>query len=136
MNKLDDLLTIPTACLIIVLAVLTLLIRRLAEAIWPTLSTTTAPSMAERIWEEFALPAVPALMGTLFCWLIPPSMYPYPAVACVTTLSRILYGFSLGWFSSGGYRGISGILKKKWNVSLPGDSEPPPHMNNGGGPHP
>jgi hypothetical protein len=126
MNSLDQVLTLPTACLIVVLAVLTLLARKLAEAIWPTLSTATSPSMAERIWEEFALPTVPALMGTLFCWLVPPSAYPYPAVACVTTLSRVLYGFSLGWFSSGGYRGISAVLKKKWNVSLPGDTDPPP----------
>jgi hypothetical protein len=128
MNKLDDILTIPTLCLIIVLAVLTLLVRKLAEAVWPVLSDKTPLTMAERVWEEFALPACPAIMGTLFCWLITPIYYPYPAVACVTTLSRVLYGFSLGWFSSGGYRGISAVLKKKWNVSLPGDTDPPPRM--------
>jgi hypothetical protein len=128
MNKLDDLLTIPTLCLIVVLAVLTLLLRKLAEAIWPTLSSSTQLTMAERIWEEFALPATPAVMGTLFCLVVPPSAYPYPTVASVTLLSRVLYGFSLGWFSSGGYRGISALLKKKWNVSLPGDTDPPPKM--------
>lgn len=132
MNKLDDILTVPTLCLIIVLAVLTLLIRKLAEAIWPTLSTATSPSMAERVWEEFALPATPAVMGTLFCLIVPPSAYPYPAVASVTLLSRVLYGFSLGWFSSGGYRSISALLKKKWNVNLPGDTDPPPRMNGSG----
>lgn len=126
MNKLDDLLTIPTLCLIVVLAVLTLLTRKLAEAIWPVLSKDTPLTAAERVWETFALPAIPAVLGTLFCALIPPSMYPYPAVAVVTPLSRMLYGFSLGWFSSGGYRGISAVLKKKWNVSLPGDTDPPP----------
>jgi hypothetical protein len=135
MNKLDDLLTIPTLCLIIVLAVITLLLRKLAEAIWPVLSADTPLTRAERVWEEFVLPTIPALMGTLFCWLVPPTAYPYPPVACVTTLSRVLYGFSLGWFSSGGYRGISAVLKKKWNVNLPGDTDPPPRMNGSGPGH-
>jgi hypothetical protein len=126
MNKLDDVLTIPTACLIIVLAVLTLLVRKLVEALWPTLGTKTPLSRAQRVWEQFALPAIPAVMGTIFCAVIAPTYYPYPAVASVTWLSRVLYGFSLGWFSSGGYRGISAVLKKKWNVSLPGDTDPPP----------
>lgn len=128
MDGLDSIATVPTACLIVVLAVLTLLIRRLAEAIWPTLSTATVLSRAERVWETFALPATPAILGMLFCAIVPPRMYPYPTVAVVTPLSRILYGFSLGWFSSGGYRGISAILKKKWNINLPGDTDPPPPM--------
>ena len=126
MNKLDDILTVPTLCLIVCLAVLTLLIRRLAEALWPTLSSTTPLSRAQRVWEMFLLPALPALLGTLFCLIVSPQYYPYPPVASVTHLSLVLYGFTLGWFSSGGYRGISAILKKKWNVSLPGDTDPPP----------
>jgi hypothetical protein len=132
MNKLDDLLTIPTMCLIVVLAVLTLLLRKLAEAIWPTLSSATPSTVAERVWEEFALPAIPAVLGTLFCALVPPTLYPYPPMVIVTPLSRVLYGFTLGWFSSGGYRGISAVLKKKWNVSLPGDTDPPPRINGTG----
>jgi hypothetical protein len=126
MNKLDDILTVPTACLIVVLAVLTLLIRRLVEALWPTLSNATPVSRAQRVWEMFFLPALPALLGTLFCLVVSPQYYPYPPVASVTRLSLVLYGFALGWFSSGGYRGISAVLKKKWNLSLPGDSDPPP----------
>jgi hypothetical protein len=133
MNSLDQLLTIPTLCLIVVLAVLTLLLRKLAEAIWPTLSAKTPTTIAERVWEEFVLPAVPALMGAAFCAIAGPNLYPYPAVAAVTPLSRVLYGFALGWFSSGGYRGISAVLKKKWNISLPGDTDPPPRINGTGG---
>lgn len=126
MNKLDDVLTIPTACLVVVLAVLTLLVRKLAEALWPTLGIGTPLSRAQRVWEQFALPAIPALLGTVFCATVAPEYYPYPAVASVTWLSRVLYGFTLGWFSSGGYRGISAVLKKKWNIALPGDTDPPP----------
>lgn len=128
MNKLDDILTLPTACLIVVLAVMTLLVRRLMESVWPTLSGKTPLSRAQRVWEMFALPALPALLGTLFGLLVSPTRYPYPAVATVTTLSRVLYGFTLGWFSSGGYRGISALLQKKWSVSLPGISDPPPPL--------
>jgi hypothetical protein len=126
MNKLEDVLTVPTACLIIVLAAVTMLLRKLVEAWYPTLSKTTALSRAQRVWEQFALPAIPAVLGTLFAAFVSPQRYPYPAVASVTWLSRVLYGFSLGWFSSGGYRGISAMLKKKWNVGLPGDTDPPP----------
>jgi hypothetical protein len=127
-NGLDQILTVPTACLIVVLAVMTLLARKLVEAVWPTLSSTTPLSRAQRVWEMFGLPALPAVLGMLFCLAVPLRSYPYPPVAAVTPLSRVLYGFTLGWFSSGGYRGISALLKRKWNVSLPGDTDPPPPL--------
>jgi hypothetical protein len=120
-NKLDDILTIPTACLIVVLASVTLLVRRLVEALNPSLSTKTPLTRSQRVWEMFVLPALPAFFGTLFGLVVTPTLYPYPAVATVTTLSRVLYGFTLGWFSSGGYRTISAVLQKKWDISLPGE---------------
>jgi len=129
MNTLGDLLTIPTGCLIVVLAVMTLLLRRLIEALWPTLSNKTPLTRSQRVWEQFGLPALPAALGTLFCLLVGPSLYPYPAIAATPALSRVLYGFTLGWFSSGGYRGISALLLKKWNVSLPGISDRPPALD-------
>ncbi len=128
MNSLDQLLTVPSACLIVVLAVLTLLLRRLVESILPALSAATPTTVAQRVWENFVLPAVPALLGTVFCALVGPGLFPYPAVVVVTPLSRILYGFTLGWFSAGGYRYIVSLLKQKWNVSLPGNTDPPPPL--------
>ena len=125
MNKLDDLLTIPTACLIVLLAVVTILVRRLVEDIWPTLSSKTPVTVMQRIWENFILPALPAFMGLLFCVIVPPTLFPYPAVAAQTRVSLALYGFSLGWFSSGGYRYIVSVLKKKWNIDPP-ETPPPP----------
>lgn len=119
MNKLDDLLTLPTACLIVALAVVTLLVRRFIESMWPTLSVTTPTSRAQRVWENFILPAIPAFLGTVFCSVIPPALYPYPSIATVTRLSLALYGFSLGWFSSGGYSYVVSILKKKWDITAP-----------------
>ena len=119
MNKLDDTLTLPTVFLIVVLAVVTMLIRRLVEAIWPTLSATTPLSRAQKIWEQLCLPVIPALLGLLFCSLVPPSFYPYPAVATATRLSLSFYGFTLGWFSSGGYRYITSVLKQRWNIDAP-----------------
>ena len=129
MNKLEDIFTLSTACLIVVLAVLTLLIRRLVEALYPTLSVKTPASRAQRVWEMFALPALPATLGTLFGMIVPPVLYPYPSVAAVTSLSRIFYGFTLGWFSSGGYRFIVALVKQKWGVTLPGASDPPPPID-------
>lgn len=117
MQKLEDLLTVPTACLIVVLAAMTLLIRRLVEALNPGLSTKTPMTRAQRVWELFALPAIPAFLGTMFGLIITPVLYPYPSVAAVTTVSRVLYGFTLGWFSSGGYRVVVSLLKQKWNFS-------------------
>ena len=129
MNSLASTLTLPTACLSVMLAGMTLLIRRLMEALFPTLGTTTPISRAQRVWEQFALPAIPALLGTFFGIVVSPTAYPYPAVAVVTPLSSVLYGFTLGWFSSGGYRVIVALVKKKWNVVLPGASDPPPPLH-------
>ena len=125
MNKLDDLLTIPTACLVVLLAVLTILLRRLVEDIWPVLSSKTPVTVTQRIWENFILPALPAVMGLVFCSTVPPALFPYPAVAAQTRISLALYGFSLGWFSSGGYRYVVSVLKKKWNID-PTETPPPP----------
>jgi hypothetical protein len=126
MYKLEDVLTLPTGCLVVLLAVVTLLLRRLIEALNPSLSKDTPATRGQRVWEMFCLPALPAALGTLFCSVVPPRMYPYPAVAMVTPLSLATYGFTLGWFSSGGYRAIAALLQRKWNVAIPGGSDPPP----------
>lgn len=126
MNKLEDLVTLPTGCLIVALAVITLLFRRLMEAAFPTLGVKTPLSRAQRVWEQFVLPATPAALGALFGILVTPAQYPYPAIAVVTPLSRTLYGFALGWFSSDGYRYLLAFVKTKWNISLTGASNPPP----------
>jgi hypothetical protein len=121
MNKLDDLLTIPTACLIIFLVALTMLTRRFVESFWPELSTKTPVTTRQRLWELFILPAIPAVLGMTFCLIVPASVWPYyPSVASATRLSLGIYGWALGWLSASAYQQISNVLKKKWNVELPG----------------
>ncbi len=125
MPTLDDILTWPTAFLLLGLYVTSFAIRRLCEAIWPTLSDKTPLTRAERVWDEFVLPTLPALLGLVFCLSCPPTLFAYPEVVKATWVSRALYGLGTGWFAAWGYRVIKGVLKQKWNIPFPDDSLPP-----------
>jgi len=125
-NKLDDILTMPTASLLLGIYILSFALRRFFESIWPMLSSKTPTTIYERVWEEFILPTMPALLGLVFCLSCPPRLFPYPAVVAASWVSRALYGLGVGWFAAWGYRVVTSILKKKWNIPFPGDSDPPP----------
>lgn len=122
MHQLDDVLTIPTALLLVAIYIVSFAVRRLVEAIWPELDQKTPVTRAERIWEEFVLPTMPAFLGVVFCLAVPPRLFPYPAVAAATVVSRVLYGLGTGWFASWGYRMIKSVLQKRWNVPFPDDT--------------
>jgi hypothetical protein len=131
--SLSSIFTIPTFLLAISINVLMLLIRRVFELAWPTLASHTPKSLAENIWERIALPTLPAVVGAIFCWVIPPAVdgaltgFSYPAVV-TGTASRILYGVGTGFFSTYLYGVFKFLLKKEWNIDLPfpGDSTKPP----------
>ena len=121
--KLEDILSLPTLLLVLGIYIVSFLIRRWSEAIWPTLSNKTPMSRAELIWEEAFLPSLPSLLGVLFCWLVPPTVYFYPVVVAASVPSRILYGLGTGWFSAWGYRVFKFIIQKKWNIPFPDDNQ-------------
>lgn len=123
MNKLDDVLTPATVFFLLGIYIVSFAIRRLFEALWPTLSSATPVSRASRVWEEFVLPTMPAALGCAFCLLCPPSLFPYPAVV-ETSVSRALYGLGTGWFAAWGYRVVKALLQKKWNIPFPDDAKP------------
>lgn len=126
MNTLDEVLTLPTAFLLLGIYIVAFGVRRFVEALWPTLSTATPTTVAERVWEEFVLPTLPALLGLAFCLLCPSKLFPYPAVVASSWVSKALYGLSTGWFAAWGYRVVKALLQKRWNIAFPDDSTPPP----------
>lgn len=122
MNKLEDLLSLPTLFLLLGIYIVAYGIRQFLESVWPTLSSKTATTVPERIWESFVLPVMPAVLGAVFCLVCPPRLFAYPAVAAATWVSRVLYGLVVGWFAAWGYAIISSIIKKKWNIPFPDGS--------------
>ena len=119
--QLEDILSLPTAFLVLGIYITAFIIRRFAEAVWPTLSNKTPVSRAERVWEEAILPSLPAVLGVPFCILVPPKVYAYPAVVAASLPSRALYGMGAGWFSAWGYKVLKFVLQKKWNIPFPDD---------------
>ena len=93
--------------------------RRLVESIWPSLSRQPPITRANRIWEEFVLPVLPAYIGALFCLVVSPLLFQYPEVAATSRVSRALYGLCVGWFSAWSYRIVKALIQAKWNVPFP-----------------
>lgn len=130
---LASIFTIPTFLLAISINVLMLIVRRAVELIWPSLASHTPRTLVENIWERIMLPTLPALMGALFCMLVPPvkdgvlTGFAFPEVV-VGFQSRILYGIGTGFFSAYLYGVFKFLLKKEWNIDLPfpGESAAPP----------
>ncbi len=118
MDKLDDIVSAPTAVFAIMLTVVTFMFRGLVEAVFPTLSSKTPTSVAQRVWEGPVLESTPALLGAALTPLLSTS-FPFPRVVTATTTSCIVYGLVIGWFSSSFYSGVSFFVRKKWNVDIP-----------------
>lgn len=122
MNQLDDILTTPTALLLLALYITSFALRRLVEVVWPTLVTAVPVTRGQHLWKDAVLPTLPALLGFLFCITCPPALFTYPKVVVVSWVSRALYGLGLGWFTAWGYRVVKAILQKRWNVPFPDDA--------------
>ena len=119
MDKITDIVDYSTGFFAIMLVIVAYGVRHLLEAIWPTLSTKTPLSVAQRVWEGVALPLAPALFGALLAPLM--TTYPFPHIVTATGGSRVVYGLVVGWFSSSFYAAVSFFVKKKWNIDIPGD---------------
>lgn len=120
---LDGLVTLPTALYALGLYVVSFAVRRLSEALFPTLSAKTPCSSTERVWEGVVLPTLPAVLGALFAALV--KTYPYPEVVSGSPALRVLYGLAIGWFAAWEYKVLKFLLKKKWNIPFPDDTVPP-----------
>ena len=117
MDALDTVATVPTIGLSLAIAIATLMTRRAVEFALPSLSKKTAPTREQQFWEKLALPMLPILLCVLFCSLVSPSYFDYPAVALKSTVSRIVYSVLVGWFSTWTYSIVTFLIMKKWNVS-------------------
>lgn len=126
MEGLDNLLSFSTLGFAVMLTIVTVIFRRAMEVTWPTLSTKTPTTVAERVWEGFVLPFTPAFLGAFLALVL--RSYPLPVIATVSWSSRVVFGLVIGYFSAAIYSGIRFWVKKRWNVPLPDDSIPAPAM--------
>ena len=109
----------PFVCLIVYILVhfMRLLIERL---LLPRFSLTGNVHVA---WEQVFLPFLPVVVGASFVILA--HKFPFPPQLSSTS-AKVTYGIICGFFSSWGYQWIKGMLKSKWNISLPGSVPPAP----------
>lgn len=117
MADLTNILTPAVGLFSLFLVIVSFGVRRLVEAIWPSLSKSTPLTVEERVWEEFVLPFLPCLLGALLARIM--VFYPLPQVATSTPGARIIFGVVTGWFASSTYSSVAFVVKKKWNVDVP-----------------
>jgi hypothetical protein len=122
MNRLDDVLTLSTAFLVLGIYITAFALRRLVEALRPDLGDKTPLTRGQRVWEEFVLPTLPPALGLAFCLLCPPALFAYPDVVIGSRVSRGLYGLSVGWFATWGYHVVKALVQKRWNIPFPDDA--------------
>jgi hypothetical protein len=117
MEELRTLLT--TELLFFVLGILAFcfVVRRGVETAFPTLSTKTPETTAQRVWEKFILPTMPMFVGILFGIFI--SAFPYPADMGRTWGTRAMFGAGCGFTSGWFYQVVKAIIFQRWQVPLP-----------------
>lgn len=112
---MEDILTWQTLVFTLAIFIFSLLIRRMLEAAFPTLTDATPMNFSQRFWEEVLLPSLPVLVGALFALLV--KNWPYPK-AMIPTGPRVIYGVVCGFFSTWAYRVLKAILTQKFSVDL------------------
>ncbi len=117
LNDLTGILTPSVGFFSLFLVIVSFGVRRLFEAIWPSLSKSTPMTIQERVWEEFVLPFMPCALGALLSRIM--VFYPLPPVATSTPGARIIFGVVTGWFASSLYSSVAFVVKKKWNIDVP-----------------
>jgi hypothetical protein len=113
---MDEILTWQTAFFTIGIFVVSLLVRRLLEAILPTLRKDTPLTKAQLVWENFFLPSIPVFTGVALALII--RSFPYPKLL-ESIGSKILFGAVCGFFSSWSYRIVRSLVGKKYSIELP-----------------
>ena len=106
--------------------VISLVLRRTLERLFPTVRKDTPESRAQHIWEEVLLPSMPVFVGVLMALVM--RQYPYPAL--LTGLgSRLTFGAVAGFFCGWTYRIVKALVTKKFGIDVPdplATSERPP----------
>lgn len=106
--------------------VISLVLRRVLERLFPTVRKDTPESRAQHVWEEVLLPSMPVFVGITMSLVI--SSYPYP-VLLTGFGSRAVFGAVSGFFCGWAYRIVKAVVTKKFGVEVPDPlsvSERPP----------
>lgn len=98
----------PSAALFSVgIFILTFIVRRMVEGLFPTLSKHTPPSRAQQIWEETILRILPPLLGLGLSFVMSDMMHPE-----MSAKSRVWFGMVCGFFSTYAYMIVKSVLRK------------------------
>jgi hypothetical protein len=95
--------------------VFTHFVRRILEAVFPTIRKDTPLSTWQNIWDKVLLPSLPVLVGILMAALA--KSWPWPP-GLVKWTSRAIMGGVLGFFSTWFYMIAKSIIKDKFKVDL------------------
>jgi hypothetical protein len=95
--------------------ILTHFVRRIIEALVPTIRKDTPLSFLQNVWDKVLLPALPIIVGSLEAAMA--KSWPWPPGLSKWT-SRALLGMVLGFFSTWFYMIAKSIIKDKFKVDL------------------
>jgi len=102
MPNTDNALFWPSLLFCLGIHVITYVIRKIFEGIWPKIKERT-------IWRELALPICPILVGLAFALMA--HKYPWPSLVAGAISARVLYGVVCGVFSGWVYARFRSYLK-------------------------
>lgn len=92
-----------------------LVIRKIVEGVFPSLSKLTPPTRGQQLWEGVALPVMPPALGGVFALLTPELLQP-----SLTTLhSQVVFGAVCGFLSTYAYMIVKVVAKRTFGVEEP-----------------
>lgn len=103
-----------------------LIVRKIVEGLFPSLSKLTPPTRGQQLWEGVALPVMPPVFGGVFALFTPELLQP----ALTTLNSQVAFGAVCGFLSTYAYMIVKVVAKRTFGVDEPsgkeGDSVRPP----------
>ena len=119
---MESLITVNLVFFCLAVFAATHTVRKVIEALLPTIRKDTPLTRAQKVWEEFLLPSLPILVGIGLAVLV--KSWPWPP-GIVTASSRAIAGGVAGFISTWVYRMLKSFLTKKYEVDLDAPMQQP-----------
>ena len=110
---MESLITFPVLFFSLAVFLATYFTRKIIEALLPSIRKDTPLTKAQKIWEEFLLPALPVLVGIALGVLV--TSWPWPP-GIVKPGARAIAGAVCGLLSTLAYRMLWSFVTKKYVI--------------------
>ena len=119
---MEAILTWQVGVFALAVFILTHFLRKMLEALFPSIRKDTPLTTWQRVWDLVLLPSLPVFVGVLLGVLV--KTWPWPP-GIATPGARALLGAVVGFFSTWFYRILKAVIQERFKVDLDAEAKLP-----------